>query len=128
MTRALYACLLTLILGAFVGAAIAGDVPRAQFTSAIDSREPVDELEGAAAADLSRLYFFTELRDLEGQTVTHRWTYDGDTMAEVSFTPEGARWRVWSSKELLPQWTGTWTVEVVDAAGNVLSAKSIDYR
>ncbi len=128
MTRALYPCLLALALGAFAAFAVAGDVPRAQFTSAIDAREPVDDLEGAAAADLTRLYFFTELRDLAGQTVTHRWSHDGNTMAEISFTPDGARWRVWSSKELLPQWTGTWTVEVVDAAGNVLSTKSIDYR
>lgn len=106
----------------------AGDVARAQFTRAIDAREPTDDLAEASAASMNKIYFFTELRELEGQTVTHRWTHNGNTMAEVSFTPGSARWRVWSSKELLPGWTGTWTVAVVDAGGNVLTERSLKYK
>ncbi|MCC6207050.1 MAG: DUF2914 domain-containing protein [Gammaproteobacteria bacterium] len=112
----------------FVSTAIAGEVTRAQFTTAIDAREPVDELTEASAANTNKVYFFTELRDLEGQAITHRWTYNGNTMAEVSFTPGSARWRVWSSKELLPEWAGTWTVAVVDGGGNVLMEKSFEYK
>jgi len=108
--------------------AFAGEVARAQFTSGVDAREPVDELTEAAAANTNKVYFFTELRGLEGQAVTHRWTHNGNTLAEVSFTPGSARWRVWSSKELLPGWTGTWTVSVVDASGNVLTEKSFEYK
>jgi hypothetical protein len=108
--------------------AFAGEVARAQFTSGVDAREPVDELTEASAASTTKVYFFTELRDLEGQTVTHRWIHGGNTLAEVSFTPGSARWRVWSSKELLPEWTGTWTVAVVDAGGNVLMEKSFEYK
>ena len=108
--------------------AIAGEVARAQFTSAINAREPADDLTEAAAASTQKIYFYTELRGLEGQTVTHRWTHNGNTMSEVSFTPGSARWRVWSSKELLPEWTGTWTVAVVDAGGNVLTEKSFEYK
>ena len=111
-----------------VSTAIAGEVTRAQFTTAIDAREPVDELTEASAANTNKVYFYTELRDLEGQTITHRWTHNGNTLAEVSFTPGSARWRVWSSKELLPGWTGTWMVSVVDAGGNVLTEKSFNYR
>jgi len=111
-----------------VSTAMAGEVTRAQFTTAIDAREPVDELTEATAASTNKVYFFTELRDLEGQTVTHRWTHNGNTLAEVSFTPGSARWRVWSSKELLPEWTGTWMVAVVDAGGNVLTEKSFEYK
>jgi hypothetical protein len=118
----LFALLLTITI------ASAGEVTRAQFTSAVDAREPTDDLTEAAAANLTKVYFFTELRDLEGQTVTHRWTHNGNTMAEVSFTPGSARWRVWSSKELLPEWTGTWTVAVIDAGGNVLIEKSFEYK
>lgn len=121
--------LIFLLFALFLSAAaIAGEVARAQFTTAIDAREPADDLTEADAANTQKIYFFTELRDLEGQTVTHRWTHDGATLAEVSFTPGSARWRVWSSKELLPEWTGTWTVSVVDAGGNVLTEKSFEYK
>ncbi|MBK9131326.1 MAG: DUF2914 domain-containing protein [Gammaproteobacteria bacterium] len=123
---ALIFSLFALLLSAAL--AIAGEVSRAQFTTAVDAREPADDLSEAAAANTQKIYFFTELRDLEGQTVTHRWTYNGNTMAEVSFTPGSARWRVWSSKELLPDWTGTWTVAVVDAGGTVLTEKSFEYK
>jgi hypothetical protein len=118
----LFALLLTVTL------ASAGEVARAQFTSAVDAREPADDLAEAAAANVTKIYFFTELRDLEGQTVTHRWSYGGEAKAEVSFTVGSPRWRVWSSKELLPEWAGTWTVAVVDAGGNVLTEKNFEYK
>lgn len=123
---ALILSLLALLLSAAI--ASAGEVARAQFTTAVDAREPADNLAEAAAASVTKIYFFTELRDLDGQTVTHRWSHGGETKAEVSFSVGSARWRVWSSKELLPQWTGTWTVTVVDAGGNVLMEKSFEYK
>ncbi len=125
MTTLLFS-LLALLLS--VSTAMAGEVTRAQFTTAIDAREPVDDLSEASAANTNKVYFFTELRGLEGQSVTHRWTYNGNTLAEVSFTPGSARWRVWSSKELLPEWIGSWTVAVVDAGGNVLAENSFEYK
>lgn len=123
---ALLFSLLALLLTA--ATTIAGEVARAQFTSAVDAREPVDDLAEASAASTHTIYFFTELRDLDGQTVTHRWSHGGETKAEVSFTAGSARWRVWSSKELLPEWAGTWTVAVIDADGNVLAEKSFEYK
>jgi hypothetical protein len=103
-----------------------GSVSRAQFTSAVVEREPTDALD-VAGTDLNRVYFFTELMDMEGQTVTHRWSHEGELAAEVSFEVGGPRWRVYSSKNLMPDWTGTWTVDVVDAAGTVLYSASLEY-
>ena len=100
-----------------------GEVPRHQFTSAIDQREPTDAL--TDAMNINPMYYFTELRDLEGTVVTHRWSYNGDVMAEVEFNVGGPRWRVYSSKRFQPQWDGFWTVDVIDAAGNVLASDSI---
>ncbi|MGE0080112.1 MAG: DUF2914 domain-containing protein [Thiohalomonadaceae bacterium] len=105
-------------------AEVRGEVARAQFTSNVSEREPVDNLT-ALPADASRIYFFTELRDMEGQTVTHRWERDGQVMAEVPFNVGGARWRVWSSKNLDSGATGEWTVTVVDGAGNERARQSI---
>ena len=53
--------------------------------------------------------------------------YFGDVMAEVSFNVGGDRWRVWSSKTLVPEWRGDWNVIVVDEAGNVLHEDTLIY-
>lgn len=104
-----------------------GDVARSAFATAIQDREPVDQIQ-SATTQTDTIYFFTELKDLEGQTVVHRWEHEGEVMAEVSFDVGGPRWRVWSSKELMPDWTGDWTVKVVDAAGNVLDSEQLQYE
>jgi hypothetical protein len=104
---------------------ITGEVSRSMFTSAIQDREPVDKIT-QVDSNMPRVYFFTELLDMEGQQVTHRWIYDGQVMGEVAFQVGGPRWRVHSSKNLMPDWTGTWEVQVVDGAGNVLSSSELD--
>ncbi len=93
-------------------------VGRAQFTTAILDREPVDAVT-ALDAGTSRILFFTELLGMDGKTVTHRWKHGADVIAEITFNVRGPRWRVHSSKELLPEWTGEFSVEVVDDTGTV---------
>jgi hypothetical protein len=78
-------------------------------------------------ASEERVLFFTELRDMAGQSVKHRWTHKGEQVAEVSFDVGGPRWRVWSSKTMMPEWQGEWTVQVVDAAGEVVAEKGFSY-
>lgn len=101
-------------------------VARAVFATDIQDREPVDQI-GQLTNDNSSVYFFTEIRGLEGQTITHRWEQGGEVRAEVNFNVGGNRWRVWSSKNLQPGWLGEWKVSVVDAGGNVLSQESFAY-
>ena len=105
-------------------AAPAGEVARAAFTSAVKDREPVDEVERVKKGT-KEVLFFTELRGMKGQTITHRWIYQGETKAEVTFDVGGPRWRVYSSKDLLPEWTGKWTVEVVNGNDRVVHQDSI---
>jgi len=104
-----------------------GRVARAIFTTAIVDREPVDTLE-TLSTDISRVFFFTDLRGLSGQIVTHRWEYNGRLMAEITFKAgSGARWRVHSSKNLLPEWTGTWKVIVNNESGEALHTSVFEY-
>jgi hypothetical protein len=77
--------------------------------------------------DHHKIYFFSDLTGLAGQVVTHRWEYQGKTMAEVKFNVGGPRWRVWSSKTLLPQWTGEWRVSILDGSGNKVGGGSFNY-
>ncbi len=119
-------CMLALSLAIGTGAALADNVARAQFTSGISDREPADKLD-PIPGDRGEITFFTELRGLDGRTVTHRWVYGGETQAEVSFNVGGPRWRVWSSKQLLPDWHGEWAVEVIDEDGSVLGSWKVRY-
>lgn len=102
-----------------------GTVARSAFTSSIADREPVDTLQQMTAME-QKVYFFTELRDMEGQTATHRWELNGEVMAEVAFEVKGSRWRVWSSKNLQPQWIGEWKVSVLNGANEVISETSLN--
>lgn len=105
-----------------------GDVSRAQFTSAVEDREPVDALT-RVDADMDHVYFFSEIMDHEGGEIIHRWRYrDDQDMGEVRFDVGGPRWRVWSMKTLDPAWTGPWRVEVVTQDGEVLDTYRFELR
>lgn len=103
-----------------------GKVARAVFSSNIQDREPVDSIQ-QLGSETQQIFFFTELKNLQGQAVKHRWLRNGEQMAEVDFNVGGNRWRVWSSKQLIPGSEGEWKVEVVDGSGVVLGSNSIHY-
>ena len=104
-----------------------GTVARSIFTSEIINREPANDLtEMNNSSD--RIYFYTDLRNLAGQIITHRWEYNDAVMAEVKFkVGDGSRWRVYSSKNLLPEWTGVWTVFVTDENEQILNTNTFNY-
>ena len=102
-------------------------VALARFTTAVENREPIDSvtfLEGSA----ERIFFFTDLRNMNGDTVTHRWEHAGEVMAEVAFEVRSDRYRVWSSKTLRPEWLGEWRVSVVNGAGEVLASEAFAFQ
>lgn len=121
----------SLVLGAtltFCACAQAGEVSRAVFATAIDNREPVATVESLDSSTTRSITFFTELNDLSGQTVTHQWTHNDKVMFEKSFEVKAQRWRVWTSKTLIPNWSGTWTVNVLDAEQTLLASRSFEYQ
>lgn len=106
--------------------AASGWVARATLTTAVQDREPIDSVSNLSN-DKTTLYYFTEVRDMAGQTIKHRWEHNGEVMAEVEFEIGGPRWRIYSSKTLVPSWLGDWKVSATDAAGNPLSVNSFVY-
>jgi len=110
------------------GNTYAGEVSRAVFTIGVDNREPVIMVDSIDSGSYNSISFFTELNELEGHNVTHQWNYNNEVMFERTFEVKGARWRVWTSKTLLPSWTGTWTVKVLDTDRSELASKSFEYR
>jgi opacity protein-like surface antigen len=101
-----------------------GSVGRAQFTTNVADREPVDDI-ATLQGEERRVYFFTELNDMIGHGAAHRWEYDGRFMNEVKFDVQGPRWRVWSYKTISPAVAGTWTVKVLNDNGEVIGEKSL---
>lgn len=104
-----------------------GTVARSTFTNGIAEREPVDSI-NKLATNNNKIYYFSELRDMAGQTVTHRWEHNGKIMAEVPFTVGGDRWRVFSSKNLEKSWQGEWKVSVIDQSGGTLAVNTFSYE
>lgn len=108
------------------GATADSRVARAVVTTAIQDLEPGDAIT-QLGTEHSKVLFFTELRDMAGERIKHRWEYDGQVMAEVEFAIGGPRWRVYSSKNLQAEWAGHWQVSVVDATGTPLATSSFTY-
>ena len=113
---------------AFSGSGFAGEVTRAVFTIGVDNREPVIMVDSIDSSSYNSISFFTELTDLTGHNITHQWTFNGEVMFEKTFEVKGPRWRVWTSKTLIPSWIGSWTVNVLDEDRAVLASKSFEYQ
>ncbi len=106
------------------------NIVRAQLTNNVKNREPVDLIKGTVSAEgqsLKHLYYFTEFRNMQGQTLSHRWIHEGKTVAEVNFDIRGNRWRVYSSKYLTPSMAGHWQVLLVDARGEPLKTEHFSF-
>lgn len=106
-------------------------IARALFTNAIRGGEPTDA-EGpvifSQGNSSKSLYFFTELRGLQGETVRHRWEYQGKPVLSIPFKIGSDRWRVYSNKRLPANMTGNWRVVIADSSGAVIAAKEFRYQ
>jgi len=105
---------------------IPGVVTRSQLTHDIKDLEPVDRV-SALTSDQDHIVYFTEIHDMAGQTVMHRWEFNGKIILEVPIKVGTSRWRAYSVKTLFPSWIGDWKVSVVDAAGGTLSVNTFTY-
>lgn len=92
---------------------------RASFTTAVENREPTDEI-SQAPADTAELFFYTEVHDGSDQTLYHHWSLNGEPFVDVTLEIGSDFWRTWSSKTLtgLGMKAGdTWAVSVTGAQG-----------
>jgi hypothetical protein len=100
-------------------------VVRAQLSSGIQGNEPTGglKLPVRVAGNKSRtVYYFSEVKDLNGQTVFHRWEREGSVLASIPFKVRGKRWRVYSNKKVTAHLAGNWRVVLADSKGKVLAS------
>ena len=96
-------------------------IKRVAVTSAIESREPIDNLDTVNGLD--KVYFFTEVTNSANTMITHRWFLNGKLEAEVVLKIGSDRWRTYSSKNLVyPAHIGNWQVEAVDQNNQVIGS------
>ena len=94
------------------------------FCEKVDSLNPVN-VDTVFYNTIEKVCCFTKVKGAEDTTrISHVWYYNNEEMANVELPVRSMSWRTWSSKQILPEWTGLWRVDIVNAAGNVIDSKS----
>ena len=95
-------------------------VSRIAICETVEDREPVGV--DSVFVGVEKLCCFTEIKDAGDPTyIYHVWYFGENELARVMLGVQGVRWRTYSRKNILPQWTGDWRVEVLDAEENRIS-------
>lgn len=84
-----------------------------------------DQIEAAAVPQLT---LYSEVKGLNGQTIEHRWYYEGKLMTSVKLPVKLDYWRTYSRKEFDPIQKGEWRVEILDPQQNLLFSHHFHYQ
>ena len=106
-----------------LNAEAAGSPHRAIFTTAISNKEPTNDIHSVSTA-VRQVSFFTELRNLNGKTATHRWSVSGQVVYSKDFRVGTQRWRVWSTKTITP-YAGQVVVVQILVNGQVITQETL---
>jgi hypothetical protein len=102
-------------------------VRRAILTSSITAKEPGNEITQSVivqATKLNTVYYFNELRGMNGKILYHEWLRNGVSVVKEPLQVSADRWRVSSHKTFDDKAGGNWTVKLIDDTNNVLNEKS----
>lgn len=96
---------------------------RAQLTSAISQREPVDDIKqiSLAGRPSRAIFLFLHLHDLTGETIRVNWFFQGRSVAQVLLPVGNNDWRTYSSKMLNARRLGNWHVTAQDSSDSLLA-------
>lgn len=110
------------VIGLAVPGAVRAQLSVEESAIALDviDRMPVGS-DSTFVASVGRVFCWTLVAGAEGEVAIHHVWFHGDQeMADIELRIGGSPWRTWSSKAIVPEWTGDWRVEVRDSAGNVI--------
>ncbi len=113
--------LLATAIAGLTAVGVAAQEVDAELVIALDvaERQPVGEGE-EFTSDIAQLVAWTRVTGLADTTVRHVWRHQGHERV-LELTVGGSPWRTWSRKSIPAAWTGDWSVEVLDAQGNILA-------
>jgi hypothetical protein len=92
----------------------------------IQDREPVGE--GTIfPATTGQVYCHSRILGAEAETTIHHvWYWNDQKMADVPLTVRSRSYRTHSSKKILPQWKGSWRVELTGPDGEILDTAAFN--
>lgn len=80
-------------------------------------------------ADVERIFCWTRITGAHRATqITHIWYHAGEPKAKVVLPIASGNWRTYSSKAILPEWSGRWEVAVLDAEGRIIGRAAFRIR
>jgi hypothetical protein len=103
------------------------NVVRASLTYEINNKEPAGDIVRTVNAKHKKpvwVYYFTELKAMNGSKVYHEWLRNGAVVSKQALVISGDTWRTSSRKLLSDSEQGNWTVRLVDEKGRLLSEKN----
>lgn len=115
---------LTMLVPVPVIAAGDASVSRAVFTTSLNDREPANDLQTVPYGEKT-VYFFTEVLNASGSSVTHLWTYNDIEIARIKLNIGSDQWRTWSSKQIWHLTPGEIKVQVLDPDNMILVEKTL---
>jgi Protein of unknown function (DUF2914) len=95
-------------------------VLEASVATGIDDRVPIG-VDERFPSDVGKVYGYSKIAGGQnGDHINHIWYYGDRIMAEVELDLKSSPFRTWSSKNILPTWTGKWRVEIIAGDGTLL--------
>ena len=88
----------------------------------VENRTPIG-IGSVFPAEIGRLYCFTKVVGAtEDTAIVHHWYLNGKLKASITLPVKSASWRTWSSKDISPDETGDWMVELLSEDGKALES------
>lgn len=103
-----------------------GAVTRAIFTTELEKNEPGNEVL-ILENNNQDLYFFSEVEDMHGKVIFHRWEHRGEKVFEKKFKVSAKSEKLISKYKLDPAKTGEWMVVITDDRGWPIKATMFKY-
>jgi len=107
------------------GKTVTKHLERAQFTTTIKNRNPVNNLKSVDTA-YKNVYFFVTVRNCNDCEIEHEWWYRGKKVSAVDGDIKSDKYRWWSKKNISGR-LGDWTVKVF-LNGNLEYTKTVTYQ
>ncbi len=109
------------MVGFTAGGLSAQEAPEVELVIALDVEERQPTGEGKEfSVQVGQLVAWMRVTGLANTTVRHVWRHQRHEEV-IELSVGGSPWRTWSRRTIPAEWTGAWTVEVLDAAGDVLA-------
>ena len=93
----------------------------------VENREP-EYIGTTFSKDVELVYCYTVVQGAQGTTtIKHVWYFGDKKMGAIPLKiKKSKRWRTWSNKTILPEWTGKWKVDIVSVHGRVLKSVAFE--